>query len=66
MLGLHFNRKTEEMAHCDSKGVAVGDFIVYNGLNVDGLQLEVNCHIYQPGDKYKRETKRIQRDQLTL
>lgn len=40
------------MAHRDSKSVAVRDFIVYNGLNVDGLQLEVYCNIDEPGDKY--------------
>lgn len=40
------------MAHRDSKGVAVRDFIVYNGLNVDGLQLEVYCNIDEPGEKY--------------
>lgn len=44
----------EEIAHRDSKSVAVRYFIVYNGLNVDGLQLEVNCNIDQPGDKYIR------------
>lgn len=42
---------TEEIVHRDSKGVAVRDFIVYNGLNVDGLQLEVNSYVDQPGHK---------------
>ena len=36
--------------HRDGEGVAVGDLIVYDGLDVDGLQLEVNSHIDQPGD----------------
>lgn len=50
-------------AHCDSKGVAVWDFIVYNGLNVDGLQLEVNGDIDQPGEE--RDMLRIQCAEFT-
>lgn len=37
-------------AHSDSEGVAVGDFIVYDRLDVDGLQLEVNGDVDQPVD----------------
>lgn len=48
-----------EVVHRDGKGVAVWDFIVYNGLNVDGLQPEVDCYIDQPG-----ETQRIQHARL--
>lgn len=47
----HGTETAEDRVHRDSKGVAVGDFIVDNGLNVDGLQLEVNGHVNQPGDK---------------
>lgn len=46
----HGIEAAEERVHRDSEGVAVGDFIVDNGLNVDGLQLEVDGHINQPGD----------------
>ena len=42
----------EEIVHRDSKGVAVRDFIVQDSLNVDGLQLEVNRYVDQPGHKY--------------
>lgn len=33
----------------DGKSVAVGDLIVYDGLNVDGFQLEVNGNVDKPG-----------------
>lgn len=45
----------KETVYRNSKGVAVWDFIVYNGLNVDGLQLEVDCYIDQPGDRCKTQ-----------
>lgn len=47
----------EETAHRDSKSVAVRDFIVYDGLNVDGLQLKVNCDIDQPGEENRHTEK---------
>lgn len=50
----------EETAHRDSKSVAVRDFIVYDGLNVDGLQLKVNCDIDQPGEE-NRDTEKSAR-----
>lgn len=49
MLELAKRKTLKEMAHCDGKSVAVRDFVVYNGLNVDGLQLEINCNIDQSG-----------------
>lgn len=48
----------EEISHRDSKGVAVGNFIVYNGLNVDSLQLEINCYIDQPADRSMKKTNK--------
>lgn len=48
-VGVHLEKTYREIAHCDRKSVAVRDFVVYNGLNVDGLQLEVNCNIDQSG-----------------
>lgn len=49
------------MAHRDSKGVAVWDFIVYDGLNVDGLQLEVNGYVDQPGEEAERLVESLMR-----
>lgn len=43
-----FKNILKKITHCDRKSVAVRDFVVYNGLNVDGFQLEVNCNIDQP------------------
>lgn len=36
-------------AHQDAEGVAVWDFIVDQALEVDGLQLEVDGDVDQPG-----------------
>lgn len=46
-----FQETSNNQTYSDSKSVAVRDFIVDDGLNVDGFQLEVNGNIYKPGHK---------------
>lgn len=40
---------SKSQTYSDSKSVAVRDLIVYDGLNVDGFQLEVNGNVDKPG-----------------
>lgn len=42
---------SKNQTYHDSKSVAVRDFIVYDGLNVNGFQLKVNGNIDKPGHK---------------
>ena len=44
-------RTGEKDAHCDVERVAVWDLVVYYGLDVDGLQLEVYGDVDQPEDQ---------------
>lgn len=48
----YYNAVVHLVAHHDNKGVAIRDFIVQNGLNVDGLQLEFNRNVDEPRDRF--------------
>lgn len=47
----YYNAVVHLVAHHD-KGVAIRDFIVQNGLNVDALQLEFNRNVDEPRDRF--------------
>lgn len=55
---------SKNQTYRDSKSVAVRDFIVYDGLNVDGFQLEVNGNIDKPGHNHIKQN--IQREPRTV
>lgn len=56
-----FPRAQAGGAHSDSKGVAVWDLIVDDGLDVDGLQLELDGNVDEPaGDNTQHSTSEQQ------
>lgn len=38
-------------SHSDGEGVAVGNLVINNRLDVDGLQLKLDGHINQPAER---------------
>ena len=52
-------RRGQKEAHRDVECVAVWDLVVYYGLNVDGLQLEVYGDVDQPEDQSEQRRQSI-------